>query len=152
MSSLTIPLLDLSQDLNLSSQHTDHVDKDLNFYRKTLGTQFVKDTKMSAASEAPNRRLRIMEELDQKLDEIEEFEEYGSEYKGLLEETDLIEDENLLFELERHRRNLEKESLAGTIWEPSFVLCWVIVGFVTAYVVFLIIAGDTDTKFFKEEL
>ena len=107
---------------------------------------------MSAASEAPNRRLRIMEELDQRLDEIEEFEEYGSEYKGLLEETDLIEDENLLFELERHRRNLEKESLAGTIWEPSFVLCWVIVGFVTAYVVFLIIAGDTDTKFFKEEL
>ena len=81
-----------------------------------------------------------MEELDQRLDEIEEFEEYGSEYKGLLEETDLIEDENLLFELERHRRNLEKESLAGTIWEPSFVLCWVIVGFVTAYVVFLIIS------------
>ena len=152
MSSLTIPLLDLSQDLNLSSQHIDHVDKALNFYRKTLGTQFIQDTKMSAASEAPNRRLRIMEELDQRLDEIEEFEEYGSEYKGLLEETDLIEDENLLFELERHRRNLEKESLAGTIWEPSFVLCWVIVGFVTAYVVFLIIAGDTDTKFFKEEL
>ena len=149
MSSLSIPLLDLSQDLNLYSRHTDHVNKDLNFYRKT---QFIQDTKMSAASEAPNRRLRIMEELDQRLDEIEEFEEYGSEYKGLLEETDLIEDENLLFELERHRRNLEKESLAGTIWEPSFVLCWVIVGFVTAYVVFLIIAGDTDTKFFKEEL
>ena len=107
---------------------------------------------MSAANGIPNRRLRIMEDMDQRLDELKEFDDYGSEYKGLLEETDLIEDENLLFELERHRRNLEKESLAGTIWEPSFVLCWVIVGFVTAYVVFLIIAGDTDTKFFKEEL
>ena len=97
-------------------------------------------------------RLRIMEELDQKLDEIEEFEEYGSEYKGLLEETDLIEDENLLFELERHRRNLEQEPLAGTVWEPSFVLCWVIVSIVTMYVGFLIVAGDMDNKFYKEEL
>ena len=60
-----------------------------------------------------NRRLRIMEELDERLDELEEFHEYGSEYKSLLEETDIIEDENLLFDLERHRRNLEKESLSG---------------------------------------
>ena len=100
----------------------------------------------------PNRRLRIMEELDQRIDELEEFKEYGSEYKSLLEETDIIEDENLLFELERHRRNLEKESLNGTIWEPSFVLCWMIVGIVTMYVGFLIVARDTNRKFMKEEL
>ena len=46
----------------------------------------------------PNRRLRIMEELDERIDELEEFHEYGSEYKSLLEETDLIEDENFLFD------------------------------------------------------
>ena len=93
-----------------------------------------------------------MEEIDQRLEELEEFDQYGAEYKSLLEETDLIEDENLLFELERHRRNLEKELLTGTIWEPSFVLCWIIVGIVSMYVVFLIIAGDQDRSFVKEEL
>lgn len=107
---------------------------------------------MSSGNGIPNRRLRIMEELDQRIDELKEFDEYGSEYKGLLEETDLIEDENLLFELERHRRNLEKESLTGTVWEPSLILCWLIVGVVTLYVGLLIVAGDTDTKFYKEEL
>ena len=105
-----------------------------------------------SASSIPNRRLRIMEEIDQRLEELEEFDQYGAEYKSLLEETDLIEDENLLFELERHRRNLEKEPLTGTIWEPSFVLCWIIVGIVSMYVVFLIIAGDQDRSFVKEEL
>ena len=104
------------------------------------------------SSSIPNRRLRIMEELDQRLEELEEFDQYGSEYKSLLEETDLIEDENLLFDLERHRRNLEKEPLAGTIWEPSFVMCWIIVGIVTMYVGFLIVAGDQDRSFIKEEL
>ena len=106
----------------------------------------------SMSSETPNRRLRVMEALDQRLDELEEFQQYGDEYKSLLEETDLIEDENLLFELERHRRNLEQEPLAGTVWEPSFVLCWVIVSIVTMYVGFLIVAGDMDNKFYKEEL
>ena len=104
------------------------------------------------ASGVPNRRLKVMEELDQRLDELEEFNQYGSEYKSLLEETDLIEDENFLYDLERYRRNLEKEPLTGTIWEPSFVLCWVIVGIVTLYVGLLIVAGETDTKFYKEEL
>jgi len=93
-----------------------------------------------------------MEELDERLDELEEFHEYGSEYKSLLEETDIIEDENLLFDLERHRRNLEKESLSGTVWEPSFVLCWMIVGIVTLYVGFLIVAGDSENTFYREEL
>ena len=107
---------------------------------------------MSAANGIPNRRLRIMEDMDQRLDELKEFDDYGSEYKGLLEETDLIEDENLLFELERHRRNLEKESLTGTIWEPSLVFCWVILSVVLFYVGFLIVAGDQDRQFIKEEL
>ena len=99
-----------------------------------------------------NRRLKVMEALDQKMEELEEFEQYGEEYKNLLEETDLLEDENYLYDLERHRRLLERESLVGTVWEPSLVFCWVIVSFVLFYVGFLIVAGDMDRKFIKEEL
>ena len=47
---------------------------------------------------------------------------------------------------------MEKEGLKGTIWEPSLVVCWTIVSIVTMYVIFLIIAGDSDTKIIKDEL
>jgi len=104
------------------------------------------------AMSVSNRRLKVMEALDQKMEELEEFEQYGEEYKNLLEETDLLEDENYLYDLERHRRLLERESLVGTVWEPSLVFCWVIVSFVLFYVGFLIVAGDMDRKFIKEEL
>ena len=70
-----------------------------------------------------------------------------------MEQTDLIEeDENYLFNLERYRRNMEKEGLKGTIWEPSLIVCWSIVSIVTMYVIFLIIAGDSDNKIIKDEL
>ena len=99
-----------------------------------------------------NRRLKVMETLDQRMEELEEFDQYGEEYKNLLEETDLLEDENYLYDLERHRRHLENESLVGTVWEPSLIFCWVILSFVLFYVGFLIVAGDSDRQFIKEEL
>ena len=103
--------------------------------------------------EKDNRRLKIMEELDQRMGEIEEFGDDVSEYQEILEETDLIEDdENYLFNLERHRRNLEKEGLKGTIWEPSLIVCWTIVVVVTLYVVFLIIVGEGEPLIAKDEL
>ena len=100
-----------------------------------------------------NRRLRIMEEMEQRMEEMEEFDDNVTTYRDTLEETDLIEeDENYLFNLERYRRNMEKEGLKGTIWEPSLIVCWSIVAIVTMYVIFLIIAGDSDTKIIKDEL
>ena len=100
-----------------------------------------------------NRRLRIMEEMEQRMEEIEEFDDDVTTYRDTLEETDLIEeDENYLFNLERYRRNMEKEGLKGTIWEPSLIVCWSIVSIVTMYVIFLIIAGDSDTNIIKDEL
>ena len=100
-----------------------------------------------------NRRLRIMEEVEQRMEELDEFGEDVTEYKDTLEETDLIEDdENFLWNLERYRRQLEKEGLKGTIWEPSLIVCWTIVFIVTIYVIFLIVAGDSDFKITKDEL
>ena len=100
----------------------------------------------AASMATDNRRLRIMEEM-------EEFDDNVTTYRDTLEETDLIEeDENYLFNLERYRRNMEKEGLKGTIWEPSLIVCWSIVAIVTMYVIFLIIAGDSDNKIIKDEL
>ena len=94
-----------------------------------------------------------MEEVEQRMEELDEFGEDVTEYKDTLEETDLIEDdENFLWNLERYRRQLEKEGLKGTIWEPSLIVCWTIVFIVTIYVIFLIVAGDTDLKITKDEL
>ena len=94
-----------------------------------------------------------MEEMEQRMEEMEEFDDDVTTYRDTLEETDLIEeDENYLFNLERYRRNMEKEGLKGTIWEPSLIVCWSIVAIVTMYVIFLIIAGDSDTKIIKDEL
>ena len=100
-----------------------------------------------------NRRLRIMEEMEQRMEEMEEFNDDVTDYKDTLEETDLIEDdENYLFNLERYRRQLEKEGLKGTMWEPSLIVCWTIVFIVSMYVVFLIVAGDNYRQFVKDEL
>ena len=94
-----------------------------------------------------------MEEVEQRMEELDEFGEDVTEYKDTLEETDLIEDdENFLWNLERYRRQLEKEGLKGTIWEPSLIVCWTIVFIVTIYVIFLIVAGDSDFKITKDEL
>ena len=107
----------------------------------------------AASMATDNRRLRIMEEMEQRMEEMEEFDDDVTTYRDTLEETDLIEeDENYLFNLERYRRNMEKEGLKGTIWEPSLIVCWSIVSIVTMYVIFLIIAGDSDTKIIKDEL
>ena len=100
-----------------------------------------------------NRRLRIMEEMEQRMEEMEEFNDDVTDYKDTLEETDLIEDdENYLFNLERYRRQLEKEGLKGTMWEPSLIVCWTIVFIVSMYVIFLIVAGDNYRQFVKDEL
>ena len=72
---------------------------------------------------------------------MEEFGDGVNDYRDTLEETDVTEeDENYLLNLEWNRRNKEKEGLKGTIWEPSLVVCWIIVFIVTMYVIFLIIA------------
>ena len=94
-----------------------------------------------------------MEEMEQRMEEMEEFNDDVTDYKDTLEETDLIEDdENYLFNLERYRRQLEKEGLKGTMWEPSLIVCWTIVFIVSMYVVFLIVAGDNYRQFVKDEL
>ena len=94
-----------------------------------------------------------MEDVDREMEEIEEFGDDVTVYQDILEETDLIEDdENYLFNLERCRRQLEKDGLKGTIWEPSLIVCWTIVAIVTIYVIFLIVVGEGDSKFAKDEL
>ena len=47
---------------------------------------------------------------------------------------------------------MEKESLTGTAWEPSLIVCWTIVAIVTMYVIFLIVAGERDKQLIKDEL
>ena len=100
--------------------------------------------------ELSNRRLQIMEHLEKTLDEELELME---DEAGDFEEENLIEeDEDYLFNLERHRRKMEKEKMKGTLKEPSLVVCWVIVVIVTVYVIVLFISGEKDKALVKDEL
>ena len=53
--------------------------------------------------------------------------------------------------LERERQEREHEGLKGTLWEPSLVICWIVIAFVTLYVVIAIITGHPESTF-KDEL
>ena len=98
-----------------------------------------------------NRRLQIMEQMEQTLDE--ELELMDDNTREDFEHDNLIEeDEDYLYNLERHRRKLEKEKMKGTLKEPSLVVCWIIVVIVTVYVILLSISGDKDKALIKDEL
>ena len=91
-----------------------------------------------------------MEHLEKTLDEELELME---DEAGDFEEENLIEeDEDYLFNLERHRRKMEKEKMKGRLKEPSLVVCWVIVVVVTIYVIILSVSGDKDKTLVKDEL
>ena len=53
--------------------------------------------------------------------------------QDVAEEVDAGEedDEDYLMNLERRRVEAEQASILGTMWEPSLVICWAIVAFVT---------------------
>ena len=100
--------------------------------------------------ELSNRRLQIMEQLEKTLDD--ELELMEDETRDFEEENLIEEDEDYLFNLERHRRKMEKEKMKGTLKEPSLVVCWVIVVIVTIYVIILSVSGDKDKTLVKDEL
>ena len=56
-----------------------------------------------------------------------------------------------MMNLERERQEREYEGLKGTLWEPSLVICWIVIAFVTLYVVIAIITGHPESTF-KDEL
>merc|ERR1712107_709002 len=107
-------------------------------------------TAMAALS---NRRLRHMAEIDEKLAELEGFSDYIREYQEATAEVDADEedDADYLMSLERVRQEREYEGLKGTLWEPSLVICWIVIAFVTLYVVIAIITGHPESSF-KDEL
>ena len=92
-----------------------------------------------------------MEQMEQTLDE--ELELMDDNTREDFEHDNLIEeDEDYVYNLERHRRKLEKEKMKGTLKEPSLVVCWIIVVIVTVYVILLSISGDKDKALIKDEL
>ena len=105
------------------------------------------------------RRLEIMERVEKTIDEELDYMEdifYAKddavEERKLLQTDQIEEDEDYLFNLERHRLKAERERIKGTIKEPSLIVCWVIVIIVTIYVIFLSISGEKDKKLIKDEL
>ena len=66
-------------------------------------------------------------------------------------EEDETDDPDYLMNLERERQEREHEGLKGTLWEPSLVICWIVVAFVSLYVVIAIITGHPESTF-KDEL
>lgn len=106
-----------------------------------------------------SRRIEIMERvektIDEELDHMEDIfdaKDDSNERRKLIEENDIEEDEDYLYNLERFRIKAEKEKVKGTFKEPSLIVCWVIVIIVTIYVVFLSISGARDQKLVKDEL
>ena len=85
--------------------------------------------------------------LDEELELMDDNTRDDFEHDNLIEE-----DEDYLYNLERHRRKLEKEKMKGTLKEPSLVVCWIIVVIVTVYVILLSISGDKDKALIKDEL
>merc|ERR1711990_914429 len=108
---------------------------------------------LAAMAEISNRRLRHMAEIDEKLAELEGFSDYIREYQEATAEVDADEedDADYLMNLERERQEREYEGLKGTLWEPSLVICWIVIAFVTLYVVIAIITGHPESTF-KDEL
>merc|ERR1711992_425338 len=112
-----------------------------------MGVSGAAHTAMAALS---NRRLRHMAEIDEKLAELEGFSDYIREYQEATAEDD-EDDADYLMNLERERQEREHEGLKGTLWEPSLVICWLVIAFVTLYVVIAIITGHPESAF-KDEL
>ena len=99
---------------------------------------------------AGNTRIQIMEQMGQRMRELEELDEDLMQNREDMEERKLIEeDEDYLMNLERYRRKKEKDEKS---WEPSLVVCWAIVFIVTVYVIFLIVAGKKENELVKDEL
>ena len=98
--------------------------------------------------------MQIMEQMDQRFKELEEFDDYEFiDNKEDMEERNLIEeDEDYLMNLERYRRKKEEEGKRQGVWEPSLIVCWAIVLIVTIYVIFLIVAGKQENEIVKDEL
>jgi hypothetical protein len=57
----------------------------------------------------------------------------------------------MVFRYYRQKNGATLEEMQGTMKEPSLVLCWLIVGLVTAYVLFLGFQGPS-TGLKKDEL
>ena len=97
---------------------------------------------------------RVERTIDEELDYMEEIFEAREE---VLEERRLLgaghieEDEDYLYNLERHRLRAERDRIKGTLKEPSLIVCWVIVFIVTMYVIILSFAGERDNMI-KDEL
>lgn len=64
-----------------------------------------------------------------------------------------LNDDEIEDELERIYREKQFETgyKKGSLKEPSLILCWIIVGIVTMYVVFLGISGS-PSSYLKDEL
>merc|ERR1712179_208852 len=107
----------------------------------------------NASMAALNNRLRQMAELDQKLEELESFNDDVRHYVEATEEMDAgdEDDEDYLMNLERIRQEKEYESLKGSFYEPSLII-WVVVSLVTAYVILLIVTGDPESRVVRDEL
>jgi len=94
-----------------------------------------------------------MAEIDEKLAELEGFSDYIREYQDATAEfnEDETDDPDFLMNLERERQEREHEGLKGTLYEPSLVICWLVIAFVTLYVVIAVITGHPESTF-KDEL
>ena len=103
-------------------------------------------------------RLQIMERVEKTLDAELDFMEEALDAKDdaieeqrLLAGDDIPEDEDYLYNLERHRLRAERDRIKGTLKEPSLIVCWIIVFIVTMYVIILSFAGERDIMI-KDEL
>ena len=93
----------------------------------------------SVSSNLTIRLLQIQSKCFVSQDATAEFNE---------DETD---DPDFLMNLERERQEREHEGLKGTLYEPSLVICWLVIAFVTLYVVIAVITGHPESTF-KDEL
>merc|ERR1711997_789680 len=132
----------------------------LNHQHKRGKKQLFKDSNMETTEEEipRNKRLQIMERVEKTLDvELDFMEEVLDAKDEAFEEQRLLagelipEDEDYLYNLERHRLRAERDRIKGTLKEPSLIVCWVIVFIVTMYVIILSFAGERD-HLMKDEL
>merc|ERR1711874_141236 len=84
-----------------------------------------------------DKKMKVMEDLDNYLEELEEFSDNVKRYRDLDTEIDEEDIDELMEE--------ELAAAAGTR-EPALVLCWFIVAVVTMYVVFLGLHGSDDAR------
>merc|ERR1711988_66327 len=126
-------------------------------HNTTLGSH--SDAMETTEEDIPRtNRLQIMERVEKTLDaeldfmeEVLDAKDDAIEEQRLLAGDDIPEDEDYLYNLERHRLRAERDRIKGTLKEPSLIVCWVIVFIVTMYVIILSFAGERDNMI-KDEL